>query len=240
MSGIPRKITAPRGLMLILLYVSAFFMNVAWAADSVGVKNGDWIRYDINVSYGGQTSTGSIKISIQQVQGVQVNGTYEVNVQGYSIIQPTPFSLNVSTGIGAYASGFIIPANLTAGQPIPGEAANVQSIVDWNGRRAVLANATSPFLGFYGQMYWDQQTGLLLESKGSASGAIYSIKEADTNLWSGGLLGGGWLTWVIIIVVIVVVVTVIAALGLRRRRTLPPVPSSLPQVAQPPPPPPPP
>jgi len=52
------------------------------------------------------------------------------------------FSLDISTGSGSYASRFIIPANLTAGQLIPGEAAYVQSIVDWNGRKAILANAT--------------------------------------------------------------------------------------------------
>jgi hypothetical protein len=239
MLEILKKIRTSHGIILISLFVSALFVNVALAADNVGVKNGDWIRYDINISYAGETAAGSIKISIQQVQGVQVTGTYEVNVQGYSIMQPTQFSLDISTGTGSYASGFIIPANLTTGQLIPGEAAYVENIVDRNGRRAILANATSPFGGFDGRIYWDQQTGLLLESGGSAVGATYSIKAADTNLWSGGLLGGGWLTWIIVIVVIIVVALLITALLIRKRKTLPPVPSPQ-QTIQPPAPPPPP
>ena len=234
-----RKINTRDSIILISFFVLRLFAEIAYATNSAGVKNGDWIKYDISISYENQTTTGSIKISIQQVQGVQITGTYEVSVEGYSIVQPVQFSLDISTGSGSYASGFIIPANLTTGQLIPGEAAYVQDIVDWNGRRAILANATSPFGDFNGQMYWDQQTGLLLESKGSAEGATYSIKAADTNLWSGGLLGGGWLIWVIIIVAVVAVAIVLVALILRRRRTLSPLPPA-PQMAQPPPPPPPP
>lgn len=226
------------GIVLILLFGWALFSNVAFATYSAGVKNGDWIRYDISISYAGQTATGSIKISIQQVQGVQITGTYEVSVQGYNVMQPTQFSLDISTGSGSYASGFIIPANLTTGDVIPGEAASVQSIADWNGRRAVLTNGTSPFIGFYGQIYWDQETGVLLEAKGSSAGTNYSMTEADTSLWSGGLLGGA-LTWIIVIIVVVVVAITVAALVLRRRKTLPAT-TSPPQTAQPPPPPPPP
>jgi len=227
------------GIGLILLYGWTLFSNVAFATYSVGVKNGDWIRYDISISSAGQTATGSIKIIIQQVQGVQITGTYEITVQGYSIMQPTQFSLDISTGSGSYASGFIIPANLTAGQSIPGEAADVQSIVDWNGRRAILTNATSPFGGFNGQIYWDQETGVLLETKGSVTGATYSLTAAETSLWGGGLLGGGALTWIIVIIVVVVVAIAVAALVLRRRKTLSAAPSP-PQMAQSPPPPPPP
>ena len=229
-------------IVLISLFGWVLFSNVAFAAYSVGVKNGDWIRYDISISSAGQTATGSIKISIQQVQGVQITGTYEITVQGYSIMQPTQFSLDISTGSGSYASGFIIPANLTAGQSIPGEAADVQSIVDWNGRRAIITNATMPFAGFNGQIYWDQETGVLLEAKGSVTGttsATYSLTVAETSLWSGGLLGGGALTWIIVIIVVVVVVIAVAALVLRRRRTLSAAPSP-PQMAQSPPLPPPP
>jgi hypothetical protein len=226
------------GIVLISLFGWAIFSNVAFATYSVGVKNGDWIRYDISISSAGQTATGSIKIIIQQVQGVQITGTYEVTVQGYSVMQPTQFSLDISIGSGSYATGFIIPANLTAGQLIPGETAYVQSIVDWNGRRAILTNATSPFGGFNGQIYWDQQTGVLLEAKGSAVGATYGLTAAETSLWSGGLLGAGALTWIIVIIVVVVAIAV-AALVLRRRRTLPATPSP-PQMAQSPPPPPPP
>jgi hypothetical protein len=228
--------TKIRHLIILASLLSFSLLANVVGATSAGVKSGDWIRYDINVSYGGQTVTGSIKISIQQVQGAQVNGTYEVSVQGYSVMQPLQFSLDVSTGIGSYTSGFIIPANLTVGQAIPGEAATVQNIVDWNGRKAILANTTSPYGGFAGQVYWDQQTGLFLESKGSAVGTTFAITAVETNLWSSGLFGLGGLTWVIVIIVILVVVMFAVVLVLRKRKTQPIAPP--PQPVPPPPPPP--
>jgi hypothetical protein len=228
--------TKIRHLIILASLLSFSLLANVVGATSAGVKSGDWIRYDINVSYGGQTVTGSIKISIQQVQGAQVNGTYEVSVQGYSVMQPLQFSLDVSTGIGSYTSGFIIPANLTVGQAIPGEAATVQNIVDWNGRKAILANTTSPYGGFAGQVYWDQQTGLFLESKGSAVGTTFAITAVETNLWSSGLFGLGGLTWVIIIIVILVIAMFAVALVLRKKKTQPIMPH--PQTVPPPPPPP--
>ena len=83
----------------------------------------------------------------------------------------------------------------------------------------------------------DIQTGLFLESKGSAVGATYTITAAETNLWSGGLFGSGGLTWAIIIIVILVVVISAVALVLRKRKTKPVAPP--PQTVPPPPPPPP-
>ena len=106
------------------------------------------MRYDITVTYLGQSVRGSVKLTVESVQGLLVSGTYEVNVQDYSVMPATSFTLDVSSGIGGYASGYIIPANLTVGQTIPGEAATVQTIADWHGRKAIVTNATVPFMGF--------------------------------------------------------------------------------------------
>lgn len=229
-------------MAVVVLLCLSFAVSVSRAEYVVGVKSGDWIRYDITISYLGQSVKGSIKITVQSVQGVYVNLTYEVSVQGQTLTPPEQFILDVSTGSGGSASGFIIPANLTVGQPIPGEAANVQTIADWRGRHAIVANATSPFMPFEARVYWDQATGVLLETTGSISGTDYStdysISVVETSLWGGGLFGLDWMIWVIIIAVVVAVVVVIVGLMMRRRRvqTVPP----LSQEGQPPPPPPPP
>jgi hypothetical protein len=198
-----------------------------------GIHSGDWIKYNITVSYGGQSLTGSIKITIQNVQGTKINGTIEMSVQGYSVTQPEPISFDIATGTGAYV-GFILPANLTIGDYIPGENAYVESVVTKNGRNAIQANASSPFGGFSGQVYWDQATGVLLETSGQAVGTSYSIGVAETSLWGGGFLFDWWL-WVIIIVV-VGVAPATAVVMLRRRKPA----AKQPPVEIPPPPPPPP
>lgn len=231
--------------MILLVFCFAFSVNLARAEYVVGVKSGDWIRYGVTVSYQGQSFKGSMKLTIQTVQGSLITGTYEVTTPGYGGIPPQqitqPFTLDVLTGSSQYASGFIIPANLTVGNAIPGEAVTVQAIVDWHGRKAIAANASIPYMGFSGQIYWDQATGVFLDSTGSMRDptlgeVTYGISLAETSLWSGGLFGLDLTMWIIIIVVIVVVVAVVGLMLIRRRAQ--PVPA-LPQAGQPPPPPPP-
>ncbi len=220
----------------ILLVWSALLVSFPVMAEyTCGVRSGDWTKYNINISYAGQSVTGSMKITIQNVQGTQISGTVETSVQGISGTQTENVSIDIATGTGTYA-GFIIPANLTVGNPIPGESVNVQSIVTKNGRNAIVANASVPSVGFSGQVFWDQATGVFLESSGSAAGTSYSITLAETSLWGGGFLFDWWI-WMIIVVVAVGLAAA-AVLMLRRRK--PAATQRLIQEQPPPPPPPPP
>jgi len=223
MKNVEAKIT----LLLLLFFTSA--VNISVMANSTGVKSGDWIKYNVSVSGGGQTVQGWTKITVISVSGTQVSGTLETGITGQ---QPTntTFSLDILTGSGS-GSGFIIPANLTVGQAIPGEAATVTSIENWYSRKAVYTTATSPVVGMTGRIYWDQVTGVLLEATGSLGDVSFSIVAAETNMWSGGFgfAGFDWWLWVIIIVVVVVAITAIVLI-LRRRK--PPV-APLPPPAQP-------
>lgn len=220
----------------ILLVWSALLGSFPVMAEyTCGVKSGDWIKYNINISYVGQSVTGSMKMTIQNVQGTYISGTIETSVQGIPGTQTENVSIDIATGTGTYA-GFIIPANLTVGNSIPGESANVQSIVTKNGRNAIVANGSVPSVGFSGQVYWDQATGVFLESSGSAVGTSYSITLAETSLWSGGFLFDWWV-WMILMVVVVGVAAV-TVLMLRRRK--PAAVRRLIQEQPPPPPPPPP
>ena len=160
------------GFSIILLTCFLLIGNVsAVLGYTCGVRSGDYMRYNVSIlgPVRSDSIKGSIKLTIQSVGCPHVSGTYEASVQGYSVTpQPEPFSLDISTGIGGYG-GYIIPANLTFGSTIPGEGTTVQSIVDWGGRKAIQANATSPFSGLEGQIYWDQLTGVLLEAKSSSA-----------------------------------------------------------------------
>jgi hypothetical protein len=224
-----------RSIAIAALVYIIMATSVSNAAYLVAVKAGDSIRYDINVTYQGQSATGTIKLTVQSVQGNLITGTYEVTVQGQTAGQPEQFTLDVSTGSGGSASGFIIPANLTVGNFIPGEAASVETIGDWRGRKAIVANASSPYMGFMSRIYWDQATGILLESTGSLTETQFSITLAETTLWSDGLFGLDKIF--IIVVVSVVIIAVVAGFMLRKKRA-----QAFPTMAQgvPPPPPPPP
>ncbi|MEM3730392.1 MAG: hypothetical protein QW667_02670 [Candidatus Bathyarchaeia archaeon] len=203
----------------------------------VGVKSGDWIKYNLSMTGQGENVQGWIKITIESVSGTVIQGKYVGGVGG----QQTPeesFTLDVAFGSGGM-NGFIIPANLTVGQNIPGEATTVQGVTTRHGRTAVYASATDPYSGGTGQVYWDQATGVLLEVTASYGGYEYKLTIAETNMWGGGFFGAGlgldWWIWMIIIIGIIVVITAIALILHRRK---PPPPSM--QLPPPPPPPPPP
>ncbi len=214
-----------------LLFCLALSSNAFAATDYVvGVKEGDWIKHTVSVTYGTVNVQTWTRITIKTVNGTRITGIYETGVAGQQTVNQT-FSYDISTGSGLIG-GFIVPANLTVGQPIPGESTTVKEIVDWHGRKAVTANATSPYLGLTAKIYWDQATGVLLEASGEEFGSSFTISASETNMWGGGL---GWLTWVVIIVVIVVVVAVVGVFVLRRKKPAAPL-----QVQPPPPPPPPP
>jgi hypothetical protein len=203
---------------------------------TVGVKNGDWIKYNLSMSGQGENVQGWIKITVDSVSGTEIKGTYAVGV-GDQQLQQISFTLDIASGYGEI-SGFIIPANLTVGQTIPGESTTVQNITTRHGRTAIYAAATDPYSGGTGQVYWDQATGVLLEVTASYGGYEYKLTPAETNMWGGGLFGVGplglelWI-WIIIIVVIVVGITTVVLI-LHRRKPLPP------SIPPPPPPPPPP
>lgn len=227
-----------RKFMLIVIIIAACCLastaNLTRATYVCGLKSGDWVKYNISVSYGGQQLTGSLKISVQSVQGTTVNATIEGDVTGFST-QPEQITFDVGAGTGTYA-GYVIPANLTTGDYIPGESAYVGNVVVKNGRKAIVANASSPYMGISAEVYWDQATGVLLETSGSAVGTTFAITVADTNLWSGGFAFlFDWWIWVIIIVVIAAAVSG-AVLIMRRRKPAVTQPPS--QIPPPPPPPP--
>jgi len=44
-----QKINTRDSIILISLFVSTLFADIAYSTNSAGVKNGDWIKYDINI-----------------------------------------------------------------------------------------------------------------------------------------------------------------------------------------------
>ncbi|MEM3736031.1 MAG: hypothetical protein QXH40_05530 [Candidatus Bathyarchaeia archaeon] len=213
---------------LILSVCLAFtVMFPAMAQYTTGVKSGDWIKYDADVSFSYQSSTysfkGTINMTIQEVTSVSISGVIEVVGTTSGSPPDTPpispglksFSIHIPswTSSGMFFS-LLIPSNLDAGKSIPETDMTVQETVDWHGRRAL----KSKYMNL--EVYWDQATGVLLEMKGSASYetgyATVNIKATNTNMF---ILGLDWLPFIIIILAIMIVVAVVALIIMCRRKT---------------------
>ena len=184
----------------------------------VGVKAGDYVKYIASYSYLGSTAQEPVEIDIKKVNGSLVTGDFILKT--ITQITNTSFSYDVSTAeySGAFLIwGFIIPANLTIGDRISYGNLTVEKIGDWNGRKAIIADTTSPYFTSIGQVYWDQITGILLQSTVTQqSGSDLSIVVSETNLWSEGFNS---LLLAIIVVIIVTIVLVMLAILRRRKPT---------------------
>jgi hypothetical protein len=214
------KLMKPRTLRLVLFVILLGFAlaNFAKADYVVGVKRGDWMIYDAEITYLGQTFVESVNLTIQTVEGVLITGIFEVTTQGQEVVPAEQFTLDVSTGIGQSARGFIIPANLTVGSSVPGESATMLNLTDWNGRTALVANASAPFLGYPSQVYWDQATGILLQVSSSSQSSEYRITLVDTSLWNNGFFGLNPTALALLVVAVIVTVLVIFSILVRNRK----------------------
>ena len=206
------------GWVLFVIFLGLVLANFAKADYLVGVSRGDWMIYDAEVTYLGQTFEESVNLTVQTVEGVLITGTFEVTSQGLEVVPTEQFTLDISTEIGQSARGFIIPANLIVGGSVPGESATVLNLTDWNGRTAVVANASAPFLGYPSQVYWDQATGILLQANGSSQSSDYRITLVDTSLWNNGFFGLNSTTLAVLVVGGLATILVIYSLLVRRRK----------------------
>jgi hypothetical protein len=238
--------------MLILCFAClAVLGNTSVRAYNVGVTTG-YLKYDVNfsVNASGQSySEGAqITVNITGVNDTMIEGTIEVsNITGslptgspIPLLPPSgeqPFSINTTTWATSYPSlpPIIIPADLRAGDSVPGDG-TVQNLTDWNGRTAMVINA-SESVGLPGSAEFDEQTGVFLEASGSINHqgyvATYSIKLTNTNLFGTvlTLLGVAWWIWAIAIAVIVGIILGVVVPNRRRRKS-----TVQPQATPPPPP----
>jgi hypothetical protein len=245
-----KEIKTTIGLILCLACL-VMLGNTLVRAYNVGVSTG-YLKYDANfsVSAGGQSysETAHITVNITSVTDTMIEGTIEVSDIAGSL--PTglttpfspgkqPFSIDTTSWAAPYSSltAIILPAGLKVGDSVPRDG-TVQNLTDWNGRTAVVINA-SESVGLPGSAEFDNQTGVFLEASGSTNYqgyymTTYSIKLTDTSLFSIAptLLGLAWWIWAIAIVVIIG--AILGAVVLTRRRRQPIV--QLPATPPPPPP----
>ncbi len=245
MKNVKAKIT----LLLLLCFSSA--INISAIADStVGVKVGNWIKYEI--TYTGTPPSGSliaqwIKVEILNVAGTTVNARMTSHMADGTETNQTG-TIDVVSGSATFP-GFIIPANSKVGDSVNMGTMGSATIADETTRTYAGASRTVVYANFsqvlfasfsqyatqfsqYGTqytLYWDKQTGVVVEALTTSTNFTSTAKATETNMWGGLFWGLDWWFWVILIVVVVGAVTA-AILILRRRK---------PSVTPPPPPPPP-
>ena len=225
------------GIVLTLFLIGISVQATVSAEISVGVKEGDWIEYNVVLTgtppYSPYPTT--IKIEILSVQGTNVtlNGTLKSD----GIQETITITVDLETDT---PDGFIVPANLNNGDTFYDNGGYIT--ISGVEKRTYAGVSRSVVYTTYsednvtGTFYWDKTTGVLVEASQSGVNYTMSVKVSKTNMWQAqpfGLPIDPTLFYVLIIVAIVIVATV-AFFMIRRRKKLPE------EISPPPAPPPPP
>jgi len=193
------------GIMLLILLVSmltgTFNFQQVKAGGSVGVKAGDWIKYNVTTTYTSydysepQPQPQWILIEFQSVEGTTLTGKMTGHMSdGTEQIQN--FNLDVATGRGNATPFFVIPANSKPGDPVifgPGGVINGETIRTYAGVDRTSVYATISETSYSGTsritIYWDKQTGVVVEAYGTSERTSMYIKATETNMWQASIFG---------------------------------------------------
>jgi hypothetical protein len=178
---------------------------------SVGVKSGDWIEYDLQeppeertqrIEFEGVSAT-VLTLNITDI-------TLGTDIMPSTEIYSASIEINLTTTDDSLTSSFlsaralIIPNDTSVNDSVYlGEFGNEKILGETtrtyaeSARTVIYANFTFQLNQY--TLYWDKQTGVLLEGTKSYGPLYWSLSAVDTNMWTGGI---GWWFWIIIAVVI--------------------------------------
>jgi hypothetical protein len=206
-------------IALAVLIIALSLFSEGFADISVGVKKGDWIKYQVRET-GNVTADYNItwaRIDVTAVQGAKIN----IDVQtGYAngTLYPEKVSLNLETG--AIGDGFFVPVDFNLGDQFYSEyQGNITITSIWQleigGILRTVISATSNQTTYY----WDRQTGILVGATTTFPSFTLFTKTAETNLWQPQILGVDSTTFYeLIIVLIAFLVAVLTILVWRKRK----------------------
>jgi hypothetical protein len=202
-----------------MLILSTSLFSEAFVDISVGVKKGDWIKYQVKET-GNVAADYNItwaRIDVTSVQGAKIN----IDVQtGYAngTLYPEKVPLNIAAG--AIGDGFFVPTNLNLGDQFYSEYQGNMTIISiWQlevgGALRTVISATSNQTTYY----WDKQTGILVGATTSFPSFTLFTMTSGTNLWQPQILGlESTAFYEVILIIIVFLVAVFAVLILRKRK----------------------
>jgi hypothetical protein len=206
-------------LSSLLILFNVFSATVS-ADVSVGVKQGDWIEY--NVSFTGNPPVEHdvvwARMEVNGVEGKRVNATFTSQLSNGSMLDVVE---NLDFEAGRLIDLFIIPANLNAGDKFHDNAVGNVAIDGVEVRTyAGAARAVVHAEAVDTQWYWDKSTGVAVEARTTTSMYTLDTIASDTSLWSPQVLGlDSTVFYVLVVAVTFAVVVAATVLVFRRKRS---------------------
>jgi hypothetical protein len=221
-------------ITLICFSTSPLCVFVAYSEVQLGVKSGDWMKYDIVTEE--LNWTGWERFDIYEVEGtlMKFNATTYSESFGY-IYQTGQFNMSEMEAYTAYPNDVIktivIPANLKTGDTFryydmgPITIAGETSSTYLGASRSVIYATYTPPTGVSSEASridykWDKITGIVLEfSALYPDGKTSTGKIAGTNIWQPQQAIDPYVLCAIATVVIVIVLAVVLFAIRRKKKT---------------------
>jgi len=191
---------------------------IVFAEISVGVKQGDWIEYQ--VSYTGTPDPSHAiswaRMEIASVQGKEISLEMTTRFSNGTQLNETT-TLNLMTG--QLGDDFIIPANLNTGDTFFDK--NAGNITISGTEKRTYAGATRTVV--YGStphtiFYWDKSTGVAVEGRSTFAEFTMTTIATKTNMWQPQLFGLDPVVFYVLLIAVVAILAVIAILVIRRKK----------------------
>jgi hypothetical protein len=195
-------------MICFLLVAVVHFSAVASANIVVGVKQGDWIEYNVAIT-GEVPEQHDVTWCKFEVTAVEEKNVYVDITSRYSDgrEETVPSTLNLETG--QIGDCFIIPANLNAGDVF---LSNNDTITISGVKEKTYAGATRSVVYANNSQtifHWDRSTGFLVEAASSYPEFTMTTKAEKANMWQTQAFGLDPLFSIVLIVLVIVAVLVI-------------------------------
>lgn len=172
-------------LLILVCSVSA----IALAHVSVGVKQGDWVEYNVTFTGNPPIEHDAVwaKMEIINVDGAKVNATFVSRLANGS-------TLNVQEDLdfetGRLIDMFVVPSGLDVGDTfydktmgnVTIDGVQVRSYSGMS-RTVIYAEVLDT------QWFWDKTSGVTLEARTASSVYTLNTMAVNTNIWSPRILG---------------------------------------------------
>jgi hypothetical protein len=201
-------------LLIIILPIVTVFAEV-----SVGVKQGDWIQYNVNVT-GNPPGDHNIKwasMNVTDVVGTAITLDIQILFTN-GILYPERITLNLATGI--LGDDFFIPKNLNVGDKFYDAyqgnitITSIQQQTVAGAQRSVVLGATN-----YTSYFWDRETGTLVAATSIEPDYTMVTDTNSTNIWQPENQNSNtMLHYTVIAVIVAVVLAIIVAVLFWRQK----------------------
>lgn len=192
--------------------------TVASAAISAGVKQGDWIEYQVTVS--GTTDPAHnvtwARMEVASIQGKNVNLAIETRFADGTLLNE---SVTLNLEAGQLGDDFIIPANLNSGDTFFDKnqgnitISAVEERTYAGATRTVVSGTTAQTL-----YYWDRPTGVLVEGISTFTNFTLHTIVNKTDMWQAQVFGLESTVFYAVVIGVAVIVVVVVAFFLMRKK----------------------